>query len=118
MNFFKKSKSVVDDSNDALIVALIIMTTFGGFGLGRLSVITDNNEPISINQRLDAPNKAINNNLIGLGGYYVASKNGTKYHFPWCSGASRINQVNKIIFNTAEIAKKAGYSPASNCKGL
>ncbi|MDO8620117.1 MAG: hypothetical protein Q7R64_02095 [bacterium] len=52
------------------------------------------------------------------GGQLVASKGGTKYHFPWCSGAQRISEANKIWFSSAEEARKAGYTPASNCKGL
>jgi hypothetical protein len=49
---------------------------------------------------------------------YVASKNGTKYHLPWCTGAKQINEENKIWFATKEEAEKAGYTPASNCKGI
>ncbi len=51
-------------------------------------------------------------------GGYVASKSGTKYHLPWCSGAKRIKEENKVFFKTKEEAEKAGYSPASNCKGI
>lgn len=50
--------------------------------------------------------------------YIVASKNGTKYHYPWCSGAKQISDKNKITFKSIEEARKAGYTPASNCKGL
>jgi hypothetical protein len=49
---------------------------------------------------------------------YVASKTGTKYHLPWCSGARRIKEENKVWFATKEEAEAAGYTPASNCKGL
>lgn len=53
-----------------------------------------------------------------LSGQVVASKSGTKYHYPWCAGAKSISEKNKIWFNSVEEAKKAGYTPASNCKGL
>lgn len=49
---------------------------------------------------------------------YVASKSGTKYHLPWCGGAKRIKEENKIWFATKEEAEKAGYTPAANCKGI
>lgn len=49
---------------------------------------------------------------------YVASKSGTKYHLPWCSGAKRIKEENKIWFATKEAAEAAGYTPAANCKGI
>lgn len=49
---------------------------------------------------------------------YVASKSGTKYHLPWCGGAKKIKEENKIWFATKEDAEKAGYTPAANCKGI
>lgn len=51
-------------------------------------------------------------------GSVVASKNGTKYHYPWCAGAKQISEKNKITFGSIEEARAAGYTPASNCKGL
>lgn len=51
-------------------------------------------------------------------GVYVASKNGTKYYLPTCSGAKRISDKNKVWFDTAAAATAAGYGPAANCKGL
>ncbi len=51
-------------------------------------------------------------------GQYVASKSGTKYHLPWCSGAKRISEENKIWFASKAEAEKAGYTPAANCKGI
>lgn len=48
----------------------------------------------------------------------VASKNGEVYHYVWCSGAKRINEENKIYFDSKEKAKAAGYRPAKNCEGL
>lgn len=54
---------------------------------------------------------------VGVG-KYVASKSGTKYHLPTCSGAKRIKEENKVWFQTKEEAQAAGYEPAANCKGL
>lgn len=51
-------------------------------------------------------------------GGYVASKNGSKYHLPWCSGAQRIKEENKVWFETKAEAEKAGYTPAANCPGI
>jgi cytoskeletal protein RodZ len=48
----------------------------------------------------------------------VASKSGTKYHYPWCAGAKQISPKNLITFNSIEEARAKGYTPASNCKGL
>jgi len=94
------------------------------FGLGRLSVGEDNSEPIhvcaQVFESLPQPISAVGEGSEqGLQtGQYVASKNGSVYHFPWCSGAQRINDENKIWFDTADAARAAGYRPAANCKGL
>lgn len=48
----------------------------------------------------------------------VASKNGTKYHYPWCAGAKQISEKNLVTFNSIEEARAKGYTPAANCKGL
>ncbi len=71
----------------------------------------DKNEPV---QKQTTPPLV----STSTGGKYVASKSGSAYHFPWCSGAKRIKEANKIYFNTKEEAEKAGYRPAGNCKGL
>ena len=49
---------------------------------------------------------------------YVASKNGTKYHLPWCGSAKQIKEENKVFFGTKAEAEAAGYTPASNCPGI
>jgi hypothetical protein len=54
----------------------------------------------------------------GAKGMLVASKSGTKYHFPSCPGATQIAEKNKIWFNSYAEAQKAGYTAAANCKGL
>lgn len=49
---------------------------------------------------------------------FVGSKNSDKYHYPWCPGAQRIKEENKVWFATRAEAEAAGYIPAGNCKGL
>lgn len=51
-------------------------------------------------------------------GIYVASKSGTRYYLPTCSGVSRIKEENKIWFQTKEQAEARGLLPAANCPGL
>lgn len=48
----------------------------------------------------------------------AASKNGTRYYYPWCGGISRIKEANKIWFSSAGAAEAAGYTLASGCEGL
>ena len=54
----------------------------------------------------------------GNSGQYVGSKNGSKYHLPWCSGAQRIKEENKVWFQDKNEAKRLGYTPAKNCPGI
>lgn len=116
--------------------AVIILVGLSSFGLGRLSAINDQQEPISIERAGDATADTksklapitVNGQTDqtasvtqsgaagGKGGKIVASINGTKYYFPWC--ASNIADKNKIWFNSESEARAKGYQPAANCKGL
>lgn len=42
-----------------------------------------------------------------------ASKQGTKYYFPWCT--STFNEENTIYFSSVEEAEQAGYEKATSC---
>ena len=110
------------------IPILIILVAFSAFGLGRLSTFESNSkQPIVFEPQMqysntyqavsdeDLTTETFQNNTSGS---LVASKNGAKYHFPWCSGAQRMKESNKVWFDSKEEAEKAGYTPASNCKGL
>ncbi len=111
-------------SGEALTALIIILVATGSFGLGRLSVQTKEkesfqiNRPVSQKEAASAASAAVVNSNAPSSEKVVASKNGTKYHFPWCSGAKNISEANKIFFDTKEQAEQAGYSKASNCKGL
>jgi hypothetical protein len=127
----QKSKYFFDENNDIFISAIIILVAFASFGLGRLSKIEQDKMPVRIEgltasvkksdkkQSIVPKEKFQDKNIpFSPGGVLIGSKNGSKYHFPWCSGAKRIKEENKIVFTNIEEAKKAGYAPASNCKGL
>lgn len=124
---------------DILLGVLIVIVAGASFLLGRLSVQEQKNtlnttqqksqlvnrttEPQSTIPRVSDEAKASTESTGTQGSHsdaktYVASKSGTKYHLPWCSGAKRIKEENKIYFATKEDAEKAGYSPAANCKGI
>lgn len=120
-------------STEFLLSALIIVVSLVSFVLGRLS-LTEKSQAIqqkaqvveSQNKTLSVENPSSNNKTQvtqptqspETKGAYVASKNGTKYHLPWCGSAKRIKEENKIWFATKEAAEKAGYTPAANCKGI
>ncbi|MBU3925743.1 hypothetical protein KJ763_01050 [Patescibacteria group bacterium] len=116
---------------DLIIILIIFLVALISFGLGRLSKLQENKAPISIenmvgntglldsNKPVLSPETAQNEAFLSNDeGLLVGSKNGTKYHYPWCSGALRIKEENKVWFNSVEEARQAGYTPAANCKGL
>lgn len=78
-------------------------------------------EPISIKIGDTSPNTAsfqLSTGPTTNQGIYVASKSGTRYYLPTCSGVSRIKEENKIWFQTKEQAEARGLLPAANCPGL
>ena len=115
---------------DLLVYAIIVLVGIGSFGLGRLSSTKEGTVRPWVQTAdlgaLSAPyslpeteiQQVIENTVLPAGGFYVASAKGTKYHLPWCAGASKISEENKIIFKTKDEAEKAGYAPAGNCKGI
>lgn len=117
-----------ENEKDFFIILIITLTAFISFGLGRLSILQNRKTPITIENTAalvsdltelnDLETKFPNGNAVFESGAFVASKNGTKYHFPWCPGAQRIKEENKVWFSSEEEAKKSGYAAASNCKGL
>ncbi len=120
-------------SNDLFIIFTLILVGLAGFGLGKISALEKSREPIMINKILNSTSTIESISEIPMPaaisakamvasekalGLLVASKTGQKYHFPWCSGASQIADKNKIWFDSYAEAQKAGYTKATNCKGL
>jgi len=114
-------------SVDRLTIGLlIILASVTGFGAMRLWLIWPSKSPVIIekNTGLAEIREAvktkisINTENQKPQGQYVASKNGKAYHYPWCPGALKIKDENKIWFGSREGAEKTGYKPAVNCPGL
>ncbi len=127
-DYLIKVKSWFAPKEGEVIIAItIVLVALIGFGLGRLSASKENKFPIRIQapaqeasvissgQRATVPTAENNTAKEKL---LVGSKNGQVYHFPWCSGAQRIKEENKIFFASRDQAQKAGYRPAANCEGL
>lgn len=137
----------VKHENRIVLFIGVILLSFISYGIGRLSVaqpkesviiqassqdILKNNPAVKEEVKQDEKNLTIKkqygsinsqkikekNKIVKNTGLYVASKNGTKYHLPTCSGAKRIKEENKIWFDSKQEAEKAGYEPAKNCKGI
>jgi Metal binding domain of Ada len=132
----EKLKSFVADEG-FYIATLLILVAVASFGLGRQSVIEgkptktiENKGAVVLSQPTVAspsltpaplPVTAIEDTETEdpvSDGEVVASKSGTKYHLPTCSGAKTIKPENLITFASRAEAEAAGYTPAANCKGL
>ncbi len=127
-----KVRNALGGNSELYTGAIIILVGLSSFGLGRLSVLEEKREPIIIEnnfQRAERPLAPVGGatgsqttlQTAGVGssvqgGKLVASKNGTKYYFPWCG--SNIAEKNKVWFNSEAEARAKGYTPAANCKGL
>lgn len=125
--------------DDLFLGVIIILVAFGSFGLGRLSKIEGSKTPIRIEnapkttsdtfssaQDRGAPTtntqmSSQSASAIGTtsnSSQLVASKNGTKYYYPWCSGVKNISPANLIYFASKSEAEARGYTPSATCKGL
>ena len=119
------------------ILVFIILVAIASCGLGKLSKLEMARTPVVIQEKKEShttqseettPKESIKMEQSSVAAVaatkpigpesVVASKNGKKYHFPWCSGAKRISEGNKVVFDSPNEARKAGYTPAANCKGL
>jgi hypothetical protein len=94
-------------------VVIVFLVALSSFGLGRFSALEGAQTPVSIRQT-----PLVEQTTIAAGGYFVASKTGTVYYYPWCAGATKIAPQNQVLFQNEKEAQKAGYTPARNCKGL
>lgn len=108
----------------------VVLVGASSFMLGRISRLSGIREPVRVFEKnvetigevkgvsIESQVKEIVVEPKATSGEVVGSKNGTKYHYPWCAGASQIAEKNKILFNSIEEARAKGYTPALNCKGL
>lgn len=102
---------------DLFVAISILLVGLIAFGLGRLSVLYSEKPEVEI--IYPSQGKQAGGEVLGAVSYgFVASKNGSSYHLPWCAGAQTIREENKVFFDTKEQAEQAGYRPAGNCKGL
>lgn len=94
---------------DVFIIGVLILVALLSFGLGYLAGIDAGQ--VAIVPLTESPFATSVNE-----GQVVTSKNGTKYYFAECAGASRISKENQVWFATDRIAISAGYTLAANCK--
>lgn len=111
--------------DDLFVVFLIFLVGMASFGLGKISSLEKRKVPISILNTQESMYASVSESIqtdkkvdATEKGTVVASKSGTKYYYPWCSGVARIKEENKVWFNSIDEAKARGLTPASGCIGL
>lgn len=139
-DFGKKIKAFTDilSTRDVVVLAVLLSSSFSSFALGRMSVLVEKTNSIGF-ATSTTYSKPLSDPKIGFAGLnfntemqntsgevkgaststdktLVASKNGKKYYFLWCSGANRISKQNAVYFKTKTEAENAGYTLAASCK--
>jgi len=103
----KAIEYVIRYKSEIVLILFIILLSIISFNLGRIKTLRDIKEPLVIYDN--------GGEVSNIDFRVVASVNSDKYHFPWCSGASRIKESNKITFENEKAAIAAGYLLAGNC---
>lgn len=117
----KLNKFLKSYQSDIVLALAVVLISVTAFNLGKLSVANDKKFPVSITEpnRLEGPEgqQPAVSSQKPVATSVVASKASKSklYHFPWCSGASRISEKNKMTFPTEAAALAAGYTLAGNC---
>ena len=135
----EKVKAWISENRADLFTSCIIfLIGIASFGLGRLSVLLPQKDPIRFEDTASLPDQRdsttsslslsdsispeANPRGITITGpnnaLFVASKSGSAYYATWCSGASKIREENRVWFQTKQDAQAKGYRPAKNCSGL
>lgn len=119
---------VSEKGRDILTVIIIILVGSASFGLGRLSnrsqgelkiEYTEPPMPAVLGTQAiieEVVKPAPNPIKVVLPKVYFASSRGNKYYHLGCSGGKTLKEENKIYFNSAEEAERAGYELSSSCK--
>ena len=116
------------ERRDIYTVLIIVLVSFASFGLGKLSQDPIEKIPVQIENAFENMSANVSEGVVEgavtspvpavTRGSFLGSKNSDKYHYPWCPGAQRIKEENKVWFVSREAAAAAGYVAAKNCKGL
>ena len=98
---------------------VIVLIAIIAFSLGRVSGMEEKREPVrvldnsgevkgaSINTSPPNPSPNLGEGSSALsdtGGNVIASKNGTKYHYPWCAGAKQISRIKLVLILLKRLA--------------
>src|SRR3989338_2268 len=112
-DFFARFFPHASVPRDVLIIGVLVLASSFSFGLGYLAGVDAAGQEGDVtleSASLLLPVTAASATV----GQVVASKNGTKYYLPSCTGVERITETNKVWFVSPAAAAAAGYTPAAN----
>lgn len=113
------------EGRDILLIAIVVLTGVGGYCIGIYSKTTEPSaSPILVKIEgsaltAGAPRvlgQSTSEGSLASSSGFVASRNGTKYYPLGCGSVSRINEENKVFFQSEEEAQNAGYTRTTSCK--
>jgi hypothetical protein len=137
-----------DIPKDLFIIILILLTAIGSFMIGKLSFFEEkskkelqiismgavvagavkyssqdkqNGAIPDVGVKSDKPSLPSSGEIFSqskASGMYVGARSGSTYYLPWCGGAKRIHEENKIWFENKADAVNKGYKPSGACKGI
>ncbi len=125
-HFIKRTKHFLA-REDVFMSLLVIVVAVSSFFLGVRSISPQEQKPVFTFSDIDEQTKKAlsenenNGNLnlheqaSGKGTAIFGSKNGRKYYFSWCSGASRVKLENRVYYASEQEAQQSGRSIAAGC---
>lgn len=108
---------------DVFIVIALFLITIASFAFGimyerekMVTMPTITTIPMTLTAITPQTASVATRSTATLDGKIVVSKNGSKYYFAWCSGATRIALKNRIFFANEAEAMSRGYTKAKGCE--
>jgi len=107
---------------DIFVVLLIVTMSVSAFCLGILHerekhvpAITFTNSLTALTPITPQSAQMAVAQTVKTNGRIMASKNGKRYYFSWCTGAEKIAVKNRIYFTTEAEAQSRGLTIAKGC---
>ncbi len=110
MKKIREKIQIIFKKEEFFLILIFLLANIFSFFLGKMSSLEQENASL---REVNASSGEEVQEIV-----YVASKNGSVYHLPWCSGALKMSEENKIFFETKDDAENDGYRAAKNCDGL
>jgi hypothetical protein len=124
---FLQTLGKIFGNEDVMISLVIIVACTSSFLLGQHSAQNAEAVRFTMNDIPESTKIEIRNAALGIGiseqpeekmqgkTTIFGSKNGSKYYFSWCSGASRVKLENRVYYQSEQEAKNAGRDIAASC---